>query len=157
MNAVEILERCRKGPEDIQEIAGKIERYRESATSITHFTDGIGGGRASGEPDKVGIFATEIADLEQQKSCRARQHSAEVAASSRLLSTLPNMESEVLHKFYVKGNNLTTIAAKMRFSYGYIRKVKMEGLRQAELIPEHEVREALPDWYVASMAEGNVR
>ncbi len=155
MNATEVLERCRAAQGEIASLQNRIERYRDSAASVTHFADGVGGGKSTGEPDKMLAFVAEIAALEEQKALRARQYSAELAASLKLLDMLPEMESRVLHLFYVKNIGLSVIAAEQNYSYGYIRKVKAEGLRQARLISARAVREVLPTWYLKALYSEN--
>ncbi|MDL2317674.1 hypothetical protein LJC74_01080 [Eubacteriales bacterium OttesenSCG-928-A19] len=148
MKAIEILVRCRDAERDKERIQGKIQRYRDSAVSVTSFMDANGGGRSTGKHDKMGFFAGEIDQLTQDLQEREEEYGVEIQAACRLLDLVPEKDSEILHLYYVKRLTIQGIAGEKFVSYSYARKAKSDGMKQAMLIPEKVVNELLPAWYV---------
>lgn len=147
MNAVQILERCRQASQDRESIEQRIQRYRDGAMSISKY--GVSaGGHGAGGGDKLAEIASQIDEAERARDQRDREYAAEVAAACTLLDKLPDMESRVLHLFYVQGYTLNMIAKRVPVSYGYARKLKADGMALAAAIDLTEVARALPAWYI---------
>ncbi len=146
MNAVQILERCRQAPQDRESIMQRIQRYRDGAMSISRYGVSAGGHGTGGE-DKLAEIASQIDEAERARAQRDREYVAEVAAACTLLDRLPDQESRVLHLYYVQGDTLNLISERMHNSYGYVRKLKSDGLALAQTIGLVDVARALPPWY----------
>lgn len=147
MNAVEVFARCRRADEDIETIRADIARYREIATNVTPKMDTIGGGHGGGAKDRMAGYAVEIARLEEQLEQRMREREAEAVACTRLIGMLPPTVRSVMHRYYVMRETLNLVAVHEKYSYGYTRKMKADGVRMVREIEEGEVRGALPGWY----------
>ncbi len=147
MNAVEVFARCRRADEDIETIRADIARYREIATNVTPKIDDIGGGHGGGEKDRTAGYAVEIARLEELLAQREREKAAEEVACTRLIGLLPPTVRNVLHRYYVMRETLNLVAIHEKYSYGYTRKMKADGVSMAREIEEGEVRGMLPGWY----------
>lgn len=147
MNAVHILERCRNAPQEKDSIKQSIERYRDGAMSISRY--GLeAGGHGSSDGDKLADIAVRVSEKEEALAKREREYAAEVSAACLLLDRLPDQESGVLHLFYLQGYTLVNVAQRIHNSYGYVRKLKSDGLTLAEQIPLLDVARAMPDWYL---------
>ncbi|NLV59207.1 MAG: hypothetical protein GXY67_10640 [Clostridiales bacterium] len=153
MTAMEVFERCRAADEDIRRIEADIERYRDAATNVSPRLDSTGGGGCSVEKDRVGTLVAEVDRLQRAVQQRIARKCAEIDASCKLIDRLPPTVRSVMHRYYVKGESLNEVAKRMKYSYGYVRKMKSDGVRMAMEIDKEDVAAALPDWYLAdSMA-----
>ena len=152
MNAVHILERCRQAPQDRESIEQRIQRYRDGAMSISKY--GVSaGGHGAGGGDKLAEIASQIDEAARALAQREREYVAEVAAACTLLDRLPDLEGRVLHLYYVQGYTLSVISERMHNSYGYVRKLKGDGMVLAAAIDLVEVARALPAWYLEQELE----
>lgn len=147
MTAVDILERCRAADNDIRGIEADIERYRDAATNISPKLDATGSQGGSVEKDRIGVLLAEVDRLTKAAQLRIAQKGAEIDASCKLIDRLPPTVRTVMHHYYVKGESLNEVAKRLRYSYGYVRKMKADGVRMALEIDEGEVDAALPAWY----------
>ena len=148
MNAEEVFARCRRADDEIATMRADIARYREIATNVTPKLDAIGGGRGGAAKDGVATYAVELARLQAQLEQREREKAAEEVASTRLIGMLPPTVRSVLHRYYVMRETLNLVAVHEKYSYGYIRKMKADGVRMAREIGEGAVRGVLPGWYI---------
>lgn len=153
MKAITIFTRCRAAEGDMRRIRQRIQQRREAAASVAPQGTGIGGGHGTSEPDKMSAFVAAIDELESELKAREQARSVEVAAACVLLDALPEMESAVLHRFYIRGHKVPGIAKKLGFSEGYIRKLKAEAERLLDSISEETVVISLPVWYLREHPE----
>ncbi len=153
MKAMTILTRCRNAAADERRIAQQIQRRRDAMNCITPRMDTTGGGRGTAEPDKIGAFVAAVAELERRLRLRQQAHSIEIAAACALLDTLPESESTILHEYYVKGGKVPSIAKRLGYSESYARKLKADGERHLNEMPEDVVAAALPAWYAQERKE----
>lgn len=145
MDAMTILKRCREAPKDLETLEIRIRQRRDALTQVSAAAD-QGGGR--GTPgDRMAAVVAAIADIEQQATERRQRLSVEVAAACVLLDMLDERYSRVLHLYYVKGLTVRLAAKKMKYSEGYLRRLKREAEDAARAIPEDEVRQSAPEWY----------
>ena len=71
-----------------------------------------------------------------------------MAAACRLLDMLPDLESSVLHAYYIGQEGTAIIAARLKYQDGYIRKVKRNAEKALGEITPGQVASALPPWYL---------
>ena len=147
ITAMVILERCRAAEKEIRLLREKIARYHDAARRMTAALDGVGG-RSSGEADRLAAITGEIDALERRVKAREAAYSAEVAAACRLLDLLPSMETLILHRYYLKRQTLSAVAAELGYSRGYIRNLKGAACARLGALGEGEVLRLLPQWYI---------
>ena len=147
MKALTILARCRSAETDKRRIRQQIERRREAITCISPRMDANGGGRSTAEQDKIGAFVAVVDELERRLKAREQAQSVEIAAACALLDMLPDNESAVLYEYYVKGCKVPAIAKRLGYSESYTRKIKADGERALDELPDSSVAAALPAWY----------
>ena len=152
MNAIRILERCRNAPLEKESIKQSIDQYRAGAMSISKYGLMAGGHGGSGS-DRLAEIAARVSEKEGALQRREREYAAEVAAACLLLDRLPDKESGVLHLFYVQCYTLVNIAQRVHNSYGYVRKLKADGLALINQIPPIEVARLMPAWYLEQELE----
>ncbi|MEG1358366.1 MAG: hypothetical protein RSE23_01755 [Clostridia bacterium] len=154
MNAVEIMRRLRQADGDLADIQGDIDRYMDIATNASPQLGDKGYGHGGGEKDKTAAYAVELARLKEALTRRAQEQEAEKAAVCKLIGMLPPTVRGVLHHYYVMGETLAEASQRLRYSYGYTRKIKADGMRMAAEIDEGEAAALLPGWYVERADEG---
>ena len=147
MKAMTVLTRCRNAEGDKRRIRQRIAQRRDAMACISPRMDATGGGRGTAEPDKIGAFVAAVDALERELKLREQAQSVEIAAACTLLDTLPASESAVLHEYYVKHGKVPAIAKRLGYSESYARKLKAEGERMLDELPENVVAAALPAWY----------
>lgn len=149
MNALTIFTRCREAEDDVRRLKMRIQQRRDALTSITAPPpDPNGGSHGTGTGDRIGTLAIDITDLEAQLQHRNERRRAEVAAACVLLDCLPEYQSRVMSYYYLQGLRVPQIATRMRYSAGYIRKLKAMADDSAADIDESVVDGALPAWYI---------
>ena len=79
---------------------------------------------------------------------RKQAEAAEIAAACVLLDELPELESSVLHAYYVRREDTAIIARHMRYQASTIRKAKNRGEKVLEDVSSARVAAALPPWYL---------
>lgn len=148
MEAITILQRCRMAACDIQRLDQRIQQRREALYSISApQADPNGGSRSHGEQDKTGKLLADIDALEKRREARTQAYAVELASACVLLDKLPELESKVLHAYYVKREKTPGIARRLRYQESYIRKVKRNGESLLREMSEEQVAETLPGWY----------
>ena len=149
MEAITILKRCRNAAGDIRKLRESIQRRREALYNIgAPQADPNGGSRSQGEHDKTGKLLGDIDALERRLEARNQARPVELAAACVLLDMLPELESKVLHAYYIKHESTPGIARRLKYQESYIRKVKRRGENiLGELTPD-QVGETLPAWYL---------
>ncbi len=155
MEAITILNRCRDADGDIRRLSLRIQQRRDALYSVSApLADPNGGGRSqSANQDKTGRLLADIDSLEKAVEIRKQARSVEVAAACILLDRLPELESSVLHGYYIKHQNTPVIARKLRYQESYIRKVKLNGEKALAKLSEDQVAAALPAWYLREKGE----
>ncbi len=155
MDAIMILKRCREAPQDMRRMAERIRQRREALTSLhPPQADPNGGGRSTGDGDKTLKLLGDIDTMERALEMRRQAEAVEITAACVLLDELPELESKVLHAYYVKREDTPLIAMRMGYQASTVRKAKMNGEKTLETIPEERVRAALPPWYLKTYGGG---
>lgn len=149
MKATHLLERCRAADDEIERLRISVRQKRALATSISAPPgDPNGGGRGSGDHDKIGRLAADIADLEERIALREQEKSVEIAAASVLMDRLPGLESKILYGYYLRGESTGAISRRLKYQPNYVRRKKREAERMLEQLEPCEVALALPRWYL---------
>jgi hypothetical protein len=149
MNALDILKRCRAAGDEIERLQQRIEQRREVLTGISApQADPNGGSRGSADPDKYGRVMGEIDELERKLEARREAENVEKVAAVSLLDMLPQLESKILHLYYVKKKDTTEIARTEKYQTGYVRKKKREAEQLLDMLSPERVRGTLPAWYI---------
>lgn len=154
MQAMTVLKRCRSGKEDIRRLNLRIRQRREAMSSIGGMRmDPNGGSKGTADPDKYGRMEAEIDVLERQKAEREDARRAEINSALILLEELDELESEILHRYYLMGDILAEISRTKNYDESYIRKKKKSGEDAMRRIPPERVAETLPVWYLKKWEE----
>lgn len=149
MDAITILERCRRAPADIRRLELQIRQRRDALTSISAPQgDPDGGSRTKGAPDKIALALADIDALEDRLQQRKQRQAAETAAACVLLDRLPELPSAVLYGYYVRREDTPAIGRRLRYTASYMRRMKGKGEELLAGLDESAVREALPRWYL---------
>ena len=151
MDAMTVLRRCRASGADLEALDVWIRQRRDAVTTITVNLDRAGGrGPAS---DRMASAAAEIADMERQQRDRRERQAVELVAVSLLAERLPPVQGQVLYLYYGKGLTLRAVAKRVRYTEGYVRKLRREAEEALRQVPPGEVDELLPAWYVKWSAQ----
>lgn len=145
MDAMTIFRRCREAKTDIEALEMRIRQRRDALTQVTQAM-GDGGGRGS-PSDRMGTVVAAIADMSAQIEQRQQRQSVEIAAACVLLDMLEEKYSRVLHLYYVKGLTVRAVAKRLKYSEGYMRKLKRDAEDAAMEIDQDTVRGCVPEWY----------
>lgn len=148
MTAMEVLEYCRQADSELRRLVLRIRQRRDAAACISPKMDDIGGGRGSGPKDKLAENVADIDRLMKEYSTREEWYTVELAAACVLLDTLPENISSVLHRYYIKRDKITAIAAALGFTEGYVRRLKCDGEERLMKLDDAIVANALPAWYL---------
>lgn len=148
MNGLVIFQRCRQAPEDIDRLERMAERKRERMRSLGGWKmDPNGGSRGWGESDRMAAMAAAVDEAEEKKRDREEAQRVETAAVDQLLDLLPELEGEILERYYLNRDTLSEVARKMHLTAGYVRAKKRDADMIAEMISAERVAAAVPDWY----------
>lgn len=145
-----ILQRCREAEEEIALIDARLRRQRETMDAMGGMRmDTVGGGRGSGDPDRMGRMMAKLDGIEREKEKREREKDAEIYSAGRLIDMLPNLEGEILHRYYVMRMSTGAIARKLGYTGSYVRRKKTDGENaMAQVISPERAAATLPEWYV---------
>jgi len=155
MDAMTILNRCRNGANDIKRLKEKIDRLYDVLTNDSAPTaDPNGGGRGSGDKDKMGRIMAEIDVLQQEKAAREEAWMAEKTAACTIVDMVPDTEGKILYDYYVKRWDTTTIAQKEKYASGYVRKTKRNAEQLLQMLSAERVKDLLPAWYLKEKGGG---
>lgn len=149
MKAMDILRRCRSAASDISRTQQRIAQRRDALTYIAApqiRADGTD--RSARSSDKTSELMADIDGLERALEQRRNQQQAEIVAALVLLDCLPETDSGILYRYYIKRDSVPSIAAAMGFTDGYIRKVKADAESRLDSLQEARVAAALPAWYM---------
>lgn len=97
---------------------------------------------------------TEIGELERELQRMTERDAVEKAAACVLLDRLGKNESAVLYGFYLDRLSVVSLARKLHFSEGYVRRLRKRGERALAGMPAEEIRELFPAWYLAERGDG---
>ena len=148
MNGLVIFQRCREAADDIEKLERVTERKRERMRSMVGWRmDPNGGSRGGGESDRMAAMAAAVDEAEEKKRDREEAFRVEVAAADQLLDMVPELESEILERYYINRDTLAEVARKMHLTAGYVRAKKRDADLAAEMISAERVAAAVPDWY----------
>ena len=147
ITAMVILERCRTAGREMRLLWERVARYQDAIGRMTS-TLGSVGSRGTGETDRIAAMLGEIDELERRAEMRKKEYDAEVAATCKLLDMLPDVESAILSRFYVKRLPLKAIARELGYSYGYVRTCKSEGCKHLDDMPGSVILDLLPPSYI---------
>lgn len=134
MNALEILNRCRDG---IQEVERLEQRERRLVSS-------------SASPAMIGH------DLDACRAALARRRrslDAERLAACRIVDMLPDPQCGILYRYFVGGQSQGGIVEALHVTVGYYKRKKRDGLIMAERIDPAAVEQLLPGWYLEGKHE----
>lgn len=149
MKAMDILRRCRSAASDISRTQQRIAQRRDALTCIAAPQIRVDGtDRSARSSDKTSELMADIDGLERALEQRRNQQQAEIVAALVLLDCLPETDSGILYRYYIKRDSVPSIAAAMGFTDGYIRKVKADAESRLDSLQEAQVAAALPAWYM---------
>lgn len=148
-----ILKRCRGAADDIRRLEQRIRQRQEALDIGGMRLNPIGGGKGTAEQDRMALMAAEVDEIEREKQDREDARRAEIASAVLLLEMLPELESGVLHRYYVLRMSTGEIARELRRESSYVRKKKRDGEETLALLEESRVAATLPGWYLRKWPE----
>lgn len=146
LNALDILRRCMDGDADIQRIEDSINIRRDTLTRCTQSISGMPRG-SSGVEDKMAETICEIAELEQRRTERKREHAAEMCAGMWIVERLPPDERIALKCIYLEGKSIRGTARAMGYSDSSVRRFIQAGERRCAEMYMDSMVGFLPEWY----------
>lgn len=152
IKAIDILERCRKAPEDIERLEAQLSRLKERAEGLRGQDLGRIGSAGTGEADKLAAFAADIDDVERQIRRRTLEKIEEERVACRLIAFVPAIMGEILYRYYVVGMKLEAVAKQCDYHPAYVRKVKARGDLAMGAVKSSVVMGLLPKWYTEEAA-----
>lgn len=153
MRAITILKRYRVADDEIERIDMAIQQKRE-------ILSGLGGGgldgdgiRGGGDKDRTGRIYADIDLLERRKAEREQEKAVELAGCSVLLDMVPELESRILFRYYVKKMSTGDVARDLRYQANYVRRKKREAEQLLDMLYPERVAMAVPEWYIEKYPE----
>lgn len=154
MKAITVLRRVRAAEEEISRMEQQKAQRWDVLTGISApQADPNGGSRGTSDPDKNGRIMADIDSLERKIQHRREREEAEIVSGLSLLDMLPELESKVLHQYYLKRKTTTDIARKEKYTQGYVRRVKRQAEQALGMLSPERVAATLPGWYLAEEDE----
>ena len=152
ITAMEILERCRQAPGDLDELERQKARLWECAQGIWGQDLNRVGSPGTAEPDRMSAFSAEIDEVERKIVKRLQEKAAEEKAACKLISYIPAIMGEVLYRYYVGGMPLAAIATHCNYHPSYVRKQKARGDSLVRQTLDKAVIGLMPEWYLKEAA-----
>lgn len=149
MRAMTILKRVRDAERDLNRLQLRIRQRDDALRAMGGVRmDPNGGSRASGDGDRTGRLVAEKDQAERELQERKDALMAEITSAMTLLEMVPDLESEVLHRYYVLRDSTGAIARAKKYTESYVRKKKRDGEEAMELLTAERVDATLPRWYL---------
>ena len=146
LTALDILRRCKEGPDTIRELEDLIRFRRDTVERCTQqFSNTPHSG--GGVYDKVGELSCEIVELQRQVDLRKREYAAEQCAVLWIVERLPTVEQRVLRGWYLEKKSLRAIAAEICYSDSSVKRFRDAGERRCAEMNMDMLVGFLPEWY----------
>ena len=148
MDAMTILKRCRASGAELVELDARIRQRRDAATMISAVISGEPGHAPGGlASDKIAAAAAAVADLEARAQQRRERQAVELAAVSALAERLEGVQGRIVYLYYGKALTVRAVAKRVKYTEGYVRRLRREAEDRLRQVPAEEVDELLPPWY----------
>lgn len=149
-----ILRRCKSLKSDLQRLDLRVRQADDALRAIGGMRmDANGGGKGTADMDRTGKLVAELDEMERAKKDREDAGRAEIASAVMLLRMVPDLESEILHRYYLLGETISGIAVSMKYEQSYVRKRKKAGEEAMGYLSAERVAETLPAWYLKKWEE----
>lgn len=129
MKATDVLERCRAGAAEVQQLDQRLNRLLS-----------CGADPATIERD--------VLKCRHALDERARRLDAEKLAACRIVDMLPDPECCILYRYYVMGQNQGSISTALHIAVRTYKAQKRSGLALVEQMDDGSVTALLPAWYL---------
>ncbi len=154
MQAMTILKRCRNAKQDLERMKAQLERREDAMRAFGGLRlDDIGGSRGGSGDDRMARMSAEKDEIERAIRDRREAHLAEVGSAIQLIDLIPELEGDILHRYYVTGDSCQGIARALRYDRSYVQRKKRDGEEAMERLPDEAVAETLPEWYLKKWRE----
>lgn len=155
MQAMTILKRCRAAKQDLERLGAQLERRQDAMRAFGGIRlDDVGGGRSAGG-DRMAKMSAEIDEIERAIQDRKDAKYAEIGSAIQLIDMIPDLEGDILHRYYVTGDSCPGIARALRYDRSYVLRKKREGEASIRKISEETVAATLPAWYIKKWRESD--
>ena len=155
MQAMTILRRCRAAKHDISRLKMRESQREDAMRRIGGMRmDANGGGKGSPDPDKMGRLAGDLDEIQRERKDREEAYIAETNSALQLLNMVPEMESGILHRYYLLEDTISAIARGLNYDESYIRKKKKAGEEAMGWLSAERVDATLPRWYLTKWGAG---
>ena len=149
-----ILRRCRAAQADIRRLKMRETQREDAMKRIGGMRmDANGGGRGTSDPDKMGRLAAALDEAQRDTREREEAYWAEMNSTLQLLEMVPDLESGILHRYYLLEDTLAAIARALKYDESYVRKKKKDGEDALRMISAEKVDATLPGWYLRKWEE----
>lgn len=143
-----ILDRCRAATDDLRLLKARYDWALEGACDISSTPEPAGDRRPDGlHSERVADGALELAQKKEMLERRTQCKKAEEQAARRMLGRLGYVSGSVIRCYYIQRMTLAATAAKLKYSYGYVRSVRREALAKLEAMGDEEATRLMPEWY----------
>lgn len=146
MNALTILERCKRGEGELTRMMEEIERLREIAegAGVARIDVTCIGGSGAYYADKLldmmGNITVKENELEQRKQALALER----LCVMQLCEGLTKTKADVAYAIFIKGKTMKETAVELSYTRGYMAHIKREIKEEFETI---NVDDFFPEWY----------
>ena len=147
MNALTILERCKRGEYEIKRMQEGIDRLHEIAegAGVARMdVTGVGGSGAYYADrllDIMGSVTERENELEQRKQALALER----VCIMQLCEKMKQPKADICYKYFVQGVKMKVLTAEMQYARSYISQLKTSIIKEFEQI---KVDDFFPAWYM---------
>lgn len=139
MTALEILERCRSGEQEIHDLETSVAMRRAVLARC-------------GEPPKpsdtaLETLSTETAAFGSKLERRKRFYSAELRAGVWIVELLPAGQRDVMRGWYLEKKSIGQIAVKTHYSTSSVKRLRAIGRERCRSMDMSDLAGFLPEWY----------
>ena len=96
----------------------------------------------------VVLPAAAVADLEARAQQRRERQAVELVAVNALAERLEGVQGRIVYLYYGKALTVRAVAKRVKYTEGYVRRLRREAEDQLRQVPAEEVDELLPPWYM---------
>ena len=145
MNALELMEACRK---DVQERERLKERIGELDFAITSFPTAFCEIRKGSATDKIADFVARKDELTRNLMQTEDAIAVGILAVFLITEELPETQRKTVSGYYCYGKSALSIAQELNCTVRNIRNALKLARASMALVDEKKVEAALPAWYI---------
>lgn len=137
MNALTVLERCRAGFAEIEQMETAIATREDVRARCA----------AYGDEQQAAALDGELAALYSTLEVRRRAHAAELCAGVWILDMLPSAERAIMNGWYMQRSSMPEIARQLNYSLSTAKRYRTSAMQRCADMTGTDMAGFLPDWY----------